>query len=467
MTDTAVFVELPDGRTVQAGWVRHSTTPGRRLPSINFEYEPSYLSDAGAYPLSPDLPLVQGFMAGPLNRPVFAALSDAQPDAWGRKLLQADNRRQPRGPGTRWQPLTEVEFLLRVPDETRQGALRFADRPGTPYLAPARQEIPSLVDLDELVVAAEQFERGEDIDGALRVLLPAGTTQGGARPKTTVLDSAGHLALAKLPHPDDRWDVQAWEAATLDLSRRAGITVPAFELRRISEQKSVLVIRRFDRKPDGGRVGYLSLKNLLLADADDTIDYASLAPELAAHSGRPAADAEELYRRVALTLLVNNVDDHRKNHGVLRTARGWNLSPAFDVNPHPFTSNVNSTPVNAYDDEYDRDIRLLAASHADFRLNSERATAIVHEVEAATSEWADVALEHGIARDSMTLMAKAFENVNRDRARDLTLPDQPLTIDLSDGQARAARPTGSVWVKPHIADGQPVAGYWRKQPWRG
>jgi len=431
---------------------------------MNFEYTAEYLADRGAYPLSPDLPLDRGFQAARMNRPIFAALSDAQPDAWGRKLLQADNRRQARQTGVGWRPLTEIDFLLRVPDETRQGALRFSDRPGDPFLAPTRVEIPALVDLNALVVAAEHFESGENIDEALRVLLPAGTTQGGARPKTTVYDSAGRLAIAKLPHPDDRWDVLGWEAATLEMSRRAGIDVPAFELRRISAQKSVLVVRRFDRRPAGGRAGYLSVKNLLLAVDGDPIDYTSLVNELTAHSTQPSVDAEELFRRVALTLLVNNVDDHMKNHGVLRAATGWDLSPAFDINPHPYTRTVDSTPVSPDDDEFNRDIRLLAANHSDFRINSARAAGIIREVEAATSDWMDVALKFGIDAESRGQMAKAFEGDNRGRARDIQQAAEPVTIDLSVAEtAASARPVGAVWVKAHFAGGKRVDGYWRKR----
>lgn len=43
---------------------------------------------------------------------------------------------------------------------------------------------------------------------------------------------------------------------------------------------------------------------------------------------------EELFKRVAFTVLVSNVDDHLKNHGFLHQAQGkWMLSPVFDVNP--------------------------------------------------------------------------------------------------------------------------------------
>jgi len=48
------------------------------------------------------------------------------------------------------------------------------------------------------------------------------------------------------------------------------------------------------------------------------------------------AEAEELWRRIALTILITNVDDHMRNHGFLHVEKNqWRLSPAFDINPFP------------------------------------------------------------------------------------------------------------------------------------
>ena len=42
---------------------------------------------------------------------------------------------------------------------------------------------------------------------------------------------------------------------------------------------------------------------------------------------------QELYRRVAFNICIGNSDDHFRNHGFLLTAKGWTLSPAYDMNP--------------------------------------------------------------------------------------------------------------------------------------
>ncbi len=55
-----------------------------------------------------------------------------------------------------------------------------------------------------------------------------------------------------------------------------------------------------------------------------------------AELGAPAAieeDLHQLFRRVVFNVMTANRDDHLRNHGFLRTAEGWRLAPAFDVNP--------------------------------------------------------------------------------------------------------------------------------------
>ena len=65
----------------------------------------------------------------------------------------------------------------------------------------------------------------------------------------------------------------------------------------------------------------------------------------------------EAWEAVALTVLVNNVDDHWRNHSFLRMHNGWRLSPVFDVNPSPRRGVVYSRAISDSDDPRNRDIR--------------------------------------------------------------------------------------------------------------
>ncbi|WP_020017085.1 type II toxin-antitoxin system HipA family toxin [Promicromonospora sukumoe] len=389
---------------------------GGALVGCTFRYDAAYLRDQRAYALCPELPLTPGNIPSGSDRPLFGVLADCQPDQWGRTLLFNAERRAARAEGRGFMTLTEVDFLLGVQDETRLGALRFSLDEGKTFMGPPRAEVPDLVDLPSLTDAADAVAQHRETDHDVRLLVAAGTSMGGARPKVTVKDAEGDLWMAKLPETGDRWDVQAWEYLTLRLASDAGIEVPVARLHRIGPSRSILLTRRFDRRPDGGRIGFLSADSLTQKAFFEVIDYRTLAETLADHSGRPATDGHDLFRRVAFTLLVRNVDDHMKNHGFLRRADGWSLSPLFDVNPNPFAV-VESTPLRPGGTRIDRDVRVLLATADSYGLRQDDARRVLGEVAAATSGWSQIARDMSLPPEEIALMAEAFENPNRDEAQ--------------------------------------------------
>ncbi|MFJ3405731.1 type II toxin-antitoxin system HipA family toxin [Promicromonospora sp. NPDC090134] len=389
---------------------------GGALVGCTFRYDAAYLRDPRAYPLCPELPLTPGNIPSGSDRPLFGVLADCQPDQWGRTLLFNAERRAARADGRGFMTLTEVDFLLGVQDETRLGALRFSLDDGKTFMGPPRAEVPDLVDLPSLTDAADAVAQHRETDHDVRLLVAAGTSMGGARPKVTVKDAEGDLWMAKLPETGDRWDVQAWEYLTLRLASDAGIEVPVARLHRIGPSRSILLTRRFDRRPDRGRIGFLSADSLTQKAFFEVIDYRTLAETLADHSGRPATDGHDLFRRVAFTLLVRNVDDHMKNHGFLRRADGWSLSPLFDVNPNPFAV-VESTPLRPGGTRIDRDVRVLLATADSYGLRQDDARGVLAEVAAATSSWSRIARDMSLPPEEIALMAEAFENPNRDEAQ--------------------------------------------------
>jgi serine/threonine-protein kinase HipA len=411
-----VEVELPGGGQVRAGDLDMHLNRGGALVGCTFRYDAAYLRDTRAYALCPELPLTPGNIPSGSDRPLFGVLADCQPDQWGRTLLFNAERRAARAEGRGFMTLTEVDFLLGVQDETRLGALRFSLDEGKTFMGPPRAEVPDLVDLPSLTDAADAVAQHRETDHDVRLLVAAGTSMGGARPKVTVKDAEGDLWMAKLPESGDRWDVQAWEYLTLRLASDAGIEVPVARLHRIGPSRSILLTRRFDRRPDGGRIGFLSADSLTQKAFFEVIDYRTLAETLADHSGRPATDGHDLFRRVAFTLLVRNVDDHMKNHGFLRRADGWSLAPLFDVNPNPFAV-VESTPLRPGGTRIDRDVRVLLATADSYGLRQDDARRVLAEVAAATSGWTRIAQDMSLPAEEIALMAEAFENPNRDEAQ--------------------------------------------------
>jgi len=209
--------------------------------SATFSYATDYLARRDAYELDPLLPLSAGQQQTPAERATFGAFSDSAPDRWGRRLIQRAERRRARHDHETERRFGEIDYLVGVRDDLRQGALRFRDPETGGYLADDRAGIPQLVALPKLLSAAERVERDEADDADIDALLHGGSSLGGARPKAHVLDATGRFAIAKFPSPaNDDWDVMRWEAVALTLARRAGIVVPDFALHTI-EEKAVLI----------------------------------------------------------------------------------------------------------------------------------------------------------------------------------------------------------------------------------
>lgn len=424
-----VDVQLPSGSVVPAGTIEDIGGRGRgrgggRAGTVSFSYAPDYLVSPSAYPLAPSLPLTPGTFSPSGSRAMLSGLADSQPDLWGRRLIDASRRRRAHRAGAIPSRASEVEILAAVPDATRQGALRFRlieDAAAGHVAAAPLSRTPTLMELDTLIAAAQAFEHGEEISDDTAELLAAGTSAGGARPKTNVLREDGSIALAKLPRDEDFGDAMAWEATALHLSRDAGITVPTFELIRVGD-RSVLVLDRFDRTQEtsgaGQRIGYLSADGLLDKSPGELRTYVDLA-EVVGRESRIAGDTAELFRRAAVSLLINNVDDHMRNHGMLRSKSGWQLSPAFDINPFYRHGAVESTPISDVDDPARRDIRNLVDAADAFRLTRAQGIELLREVERATSRWREVGAGYGLTSEGLGAMAHAFEGQNRERVREL------------------------------------------------
>ena len=92
------------------------------------------------------------------------------------------------------------------------------------------------------------FLSDTDSDEDLRLLLAPGSSLGGARPKASVRDRGGHLAIAKFPSEGDEVKTVLWEAVALTLAKNAGIPVSRWRLETVA-RKPVLILRRFDREP--------------------------------------------------------------------------------------------------------------------------------------------------------------------------------------------------------------------------
>lgn len=408
MADQRVdVVAAVEGEDVLAG--RLISHRGRGAETSSFAYDSSYLGRSDAYSLDPTLPLGEGFFQAPEGLAIFRAFADAAPDTWGRNLIKRDASRRAKAGATAARSLGEIDFLLGVRDDFRQGALRFRNSATGSFLAPDDGGVPQLIELPKLLAASRHLEAGSETDDELSELLRAGSSLGGARPKAHVEDVRGRLSIAKFPSARrDTWDVGAWEKVALDLASEAGIVVPQSELLPI-EGRGVLVVRRFDR--DGGRrIGYVSALTMVEAADGDLGSYLDIAAKIEEVSPAATRDLRQLWRRIAFSILVSNTDDHLRNHGFLHErGNAWVLSPVFDLNPNPDPGPKRlRTAIDGNDPA--ASLELLMSVAGFFRFEEADAAQVVGELLAATGGWRRVAAGHGLARDEIDEMTPAFEH---------------------------------------------------------
>ena len=405
MSGLTVEVVVSDGGAdVEAGTL-FSHRRGR-TESATFVYAPAYVTRPGAYELDPSLPLGTAPSQTPVGQTIFGALSDCAPDRWGRTLINRAEARAAREEGRTPRALGDVDYLLGVRDDLRQGALRFRIG-GGPFLAPDDVGVPALTDLPELLDLADAAERDDVSLPGLRRLVRVGSSLGGARPKAHVRHPDGRVAIAKFPSAaQDTWNVMAWEKVALDVAQRAGITVPASRLLTLAG-RHVLVVDRFDRTPAGDRVGYVSAMTMLQATDGDQRSYLEIAEAIEERSARAGQDLAQLWRRLLFNVLICNTDDHLRNHGFLHAGgTSWSLAPAFDLNPQP---DPGPTQLSTFIDSADGSATVaLALSVAPmFRLSAADARRTLGEVAAAVSDWRQIA-GRWLAPGEVDRMAPAF-----------------------------------------------------------
>lgn len=379
--------------------------------SASFEYAASWRAAPAGFALDPELPLAPGRFH--TERSLFNAFSDPMPDRWGQTLLRRNERTRARVEGRGARTLFAADFLALVDDETRLGAMRFRDVGSETFLTTG-SKVPPLVALPKLLRAAARVVADEETDDDLLLLLAPGTSLGGARPKASVRRADGTLAIAKFPSRDDDWSITRWEATTLALAERAGITIPTHELVTVAG-KPVLVVARFDR--DGAeRVPYMSALTALAARDGDPRSYVELADTLRQIGGAVSRDLPELWRRLVFNVLVSNTDDHLRNHGFLHRPGGWRVAPAFDLNPMPVDvrPRVHALALDETDATSSFETAMRVAPS--FGLSMSRARTIAKEVSTAVKTWRKVAARHGLSARQIDRMASAFEHADADAA---------------------------------------------------
>jgi serine/threonine-protein kinase HipA len=399
----------------RAGGFARVCPPGRRENSA-FAYDEDWLASTARFNVSADLQLMAGHQshkAASLHDSVFhGAIADTAPDAWGRRVIARDHAKR-RKDDPRLPALTELDYLLAVDDFSRVGALRLRDPNGSwqRTTMSGQRSTPPLIELERVFLASRAVERGDETAEDLRYLQGKGTSLGGMRPKCTLVDEDGRLAIGKFPSVGDARSVTRGEVLALKLAALAGIDAAQARIVLLGEVP-VAVISRFDRDQADGRIPYQSAASLLQASREEDRSYTEIADAIRAHGHAPTQDVRQLWRRLVFNLLITNVDDHLQNHGFLHVAHGqWRLAPAFDINPFPDKEQESKTWLSEQDGPI-TDLGMLLARAAYFGLDEAQARAILAEVHAAVANWRQVALsaDVGLRQAELDDFAPAFEH---------------------------------------------------------
>ena len=401
-------VQNPDRAYVWV-WLPEATEPvvaGRlddRGATVTFTYARSYLERAEPMALYlPELPLQHGELQ-PLSGEIAGCVSDASPDAWGRRAIE--HRR-----GDAYSDLPILTYLLESGSD-RIGALDF-------QASASRYEarLGDSASLTELAEAADHVDRGKTLTPALNRALLHGTSVGGARPKALIADGERGM-IAKFSSSTDPYPVVKAEYIAMELARRAGIDAARVELAQ-ALGREVLMVERFDRTHRGARRMMVSALTILECHGAHGIagryaTYADLAHQIRARFTDADSTLREMFSRIVFNILVSNTDDHARNHSAFWDGADLTLTPAYDICPQ-LRAGGEAAQAMAFGPDGDRlsQAARCVAHAGHYHLTAHQAREIVdQQVATIHAHWDEVCDIAGTSRvDKELLWGRQFLN---------------------------------------------------------
>jgi serine/threonine-protein kinase HipA len=236
-----------------------------------------------------------------------------------------------------------------------------------------------------------------------------GVTFGGARPKALIRIQAEQWVV-KFSEPGEEFNMPLVEHATLTLCQQAGIEVAASQALALPQGGHAVAVKRFDRAA-GQRLHALSA-NVALKAAGADLAYPALAQLLrrrgVAQDQQARRQMRELFRRMVFNILIDNTDDHEKNHVLLQDASGsLRLSPAFDVLPSGQSLGYQQMRVGR--SGYDATLDNALSEASQFGLDAKRARLEMAEVAKAVSGWKEHFASVGVTDRDIDLLSAQID----------------------------------------------------------
>jgi serine/threonine-protein kinase HipA len=403
----AHWLGMPEPKCI--GILTAQQAKGRK--AFSFTYDQTWLKSNEQFLLDPDIVWYTGTQY-PNEKDNFGIFLDSMPDTWGRTLMKRRAALVAKEKGVAATTLYDIDFLLGVFDESRMGALRFKLSKEGVFLDD-NNNFPtppwtSIRELQQAVFVLESDKEQTDIKKWLAILMAPGSSLGGARPKANVLDEKGNLWIAKFPSKNDTINKAAWEFLAYKIAKNCGVEMAESSIEKIAGKHHTFFTKRFDRKKKE-RIHFASSMTMT-GNNEDTlktkqVSYLDVAEFIQFNCFDIKADLSELWKRIVFNIAISNTDDHLRNHGFILTAKGWKLSPAYDLNP---SIDKDGLAINIDADDNALDYELAKSVGKYFQLNEIEMNVIIKKIQKAVSKWQDIATEIGISRTEQIIMQAAF-----------------------------------------------------------
>lgn len=385
---------------------------GKARKTFSFSYDKKWLDTEKPFLFDPDINWNTG-QQFPNGKNNFGIFNDAMPDTWGRTLMKRRQAQIAKEENRAAKNLHDIDFLLGVNDESRMGGLRFKLQEKEPFLNndKARPTPPwsSVRELQHGISLIESDKDNKEVRKWLSILLAPGSSLGGARPKANIMDEKGNLWIAKFPSKEDTIDKAAWEFLAYKLATKAGIDMAECKIEKISGKYYTFFTKRFDRLKKK-RVHFASAMTMT-GNNEDTIkdnppSYLDIAEFIQFNESNNTKELHQLWRRMVFNIAISNTDDHLRNHGFLLNKNGWQLSPAYDINPSIDKDGL-SLNIDSNNNTLNFDLAKSVGEY--FQLKEKQMDDILKEIKGVVKNWKTEATKIGISKAEITLMSSAFK----------------------------------------------------------
>ncbi|MEI6804995.1 MAG: HipA domain-containing protein [Myxococcaceae bacterium] len=347
--------------------------------------------------VSEDLPLNGPDEFFPVEKDTApGAVDDARPDRWGEQVIRVLDKPL---------RLSLLEYLYFAGDD-RFGALGVSVS-NEKYEPCHASPLPVLGDVAAMQELVRKVLANESIPEEQKRLISPGVSLGGARPKA-LLNIEGEPWVIKFSDGEPI-DTPLIEHASMTLASQAAICVAQTIPIRTTYGHAV-AIKRFDRIANR-RVHALSARVALQA-AEERFGY----PELALLLRRRGVTADdiniqqmrELFRRMVFNILIDNTDDHEKNHALLvNESQQYELSPAYDVLPSGQALGYQQMRVGL--EEADSTLSNAMSLCSMFGLTKDQAATEISIVAKAVNLWKEHFMACGVTRSDIEMLAEQID----------------------------------------------------------